>query len=226
MKNILVIAAHPDDEVYGMGGTIARLAKEGCEVNVLIVTDGSTSQYRNDPNLKDILEAKKLETEMAKNVLGVKELYYGKLPDMRLDQTAHININQVIESTINLLNPDTVFTHFWGDVNMDHRCVYQSTLVAVRPTSEQCVKELYCYSVPSSTEWMPLTAATAFLPNTFVDISAYTNQKEQAILAYKTELREYPHPRSVEAVRLKDKSAGINVGLPFAEEFILLRNLK
>lgn len=225
MKKVLVIAAHPDDEVLGMGGTIAQLVKSGCVVDVLIVTDGSSSQYRGSDHLAEIIEAKKKETRNCADILGVCDIYYGELPDMKLDKTPHIVINQVIEKLIDEIQPDTIFTHFWGDVNRDHQEVYKSTLVAVRPVIGQVVKELYCYRVPSSTEWTPNKGDTMFMPNVFVDIADYAERKYKAFACYSTELREYPHPRSVQYLRETDKAAGLRVGMLAAEEFVLLRKL-
>lgn len=225
MNKILVIAAHPDDEVLGMGGTIAKLTAEGKEVSLLIVTDGSSSQYRNADNLAKIIETKKQETRRCADVLGIKEILYGGLPDMKLDATPHIEINQAIERVIDYLQPDTVFTHFWGDVNCDHQNVFKSTLVAVRPVAGQVVRELYCYRVPSSTEWTPNMTDTMFMPNTFVDITEYAEQKYEAFSMYATELRDYPHPRSVRHLRETDKAAGLRVGMLSAEEFVVLRQL-
>lgn len=224
MQKILVIAAHPDDEIYGMGGTIAKLSTEGKEVYLLIVTDGSTAQYREHNDVESIIVGKKKETSLAAQSVGIKEVFYGKLPDMRLDHTDHIKINQVIEEVIDKIQPDTVFTHYWGDVNLDHRRVYESTLVAARPVAEQCVKELYCYNVPSSTEWEP-NPNLKFTPNYFVDISSFVDQKYTAINAYKTELREYPHPRSVESVKAQEIANGLRLGIGNCEEFILLRRV-
>lgn len=225
MKRVLVIAAHPDDEVLGMGGTITKLVKNGCMVDVMIVTDGSSSQYRNSDHLAEIIEAKKMETRNCADVLGVRDVYYGELPDMKLDTIPHIMINQTIEEVIGKVQPDTVFTHFWGDVNCDHQNVYKSTLVATRPVMGQVVKELYCYRVPSSTEWTPNKADTMFMPNFFVDIEEFAEQKYKAFVCYATELRDYPHPRSVQYLRETDKAAGIRVGVSAAEEFVLLRKL-
>lgn len=225
MKKVLVIAAHPDDEVLGVGGTIAKLSAEGVECHLLIVTDGSSSQYRDSDHLHDIIEAKKWETKGCANLLGFKSIYYGELPDMKLDKTPHIVINQVIEKVIDELLPDTVFTHFWGDVNRDHQEVYKSTLVAVRPVMGQVVRELYCYRVPSSTEWTPNKADTMFMANYFVDIEKFAEQKYKAFAFYSTELREYPHPRSVQYLREADKAVGLRVGLLAAEEFVMLRKL-
>ena len=225
MKKVLVIAAHPDDEVLGMGGTIAKLVKEDCEVNVLIVTDGSSSQYRESDDLQKIIEDKKKETWACAQTLGVKQVYYGGMPDMRLDTTPHITVNKVIENLIDELESDTVFTHFWGDVNQDHVNVYRSTLVAVRPVQGQMVKELYCYRVPSSTEWTPCKSDTMFMPNVFVDITEVAEQKYAAFAEYSTELREYPHPRSVHHLKELDVARGLEVGQGPTETFVLLRKL-
>lgn len=225
MKKVLVIAAHPDDEALGVGGTIAKLSAEGVECHLLIVTDGSSSQYRDSDHLHEIIEAKKLETKGCADMLGFKSIRYGELPDMKLDKTPHIVINQVIEKVIDEVQPDTVFTHFWGDVNCDHQEVYKSTLVAVRPVMGQVVRELYCYRVPSSTEWTPNKADTMFMANYFVDIEKFAEQKYKAFSCYSTELREYPHPRSVQYLREADKAVGLRVGLLSAEEFVMLRKL-
>lgn len=225
MKKVLVIAAHPDDEVLGVGGTVAKLTSEGVECHLLIVTDGSSSQYRESDHLCEIIEAKKIETKNCADTLGFRSIHYGELPDMKLDMTPHIVINQVIEKVIDELLPDTVFTHFWGDVNRDHQEVYKSTLVAVRPVMGQVVRELYCYRVPSSTEWTPNKADTMFMPNYFVDIEKFAEQKYKAFACYSTELREYPHPRSAQYLREADKAVGLRVGLLAAEEFVMLRKL-
>lgn len=225
MKKVLVISAHPDDEVLGAGGTIVKLSADGVECHLLIVTDGSSSQYRESNKLAEIIAAKKLETQNCANILGFKSIHYGGLPDMKLDAVPHIEINRVIEKVIDEIHPDTVFTHFWGDVNMDHQNVFKSTLVTVRPVMGQVVKELYCYRVPSSTEWAPNKEDTMFMPNYFVDIEKYAEQKYKAFAYYSTELRDYPHPRSVQYLQETDKAAGLRVGLFAAEEFVMLRKI-
>lgn len=222
---VLVIAAHPDDEVYGMGGTIAKLTAEGNEVHVLIVTDGSTTQYRDNPEVGKIIDEKKKEALNANKALGVEKVHFGELPDMRLDETAHVEVNYVIEKVIKDIKPEVVYSHFYGDVNLDHQCVYKSTLVAVRPLPGQSVKELYCYRVPSSTEWSPQTNLTTFMPNVLIDISKYCSRKYRAVKMYKTEIRPYPHPRSVEYVKKQDCAAGMKYGIGPAEEFLLLRKI-
>lgn len=226
-KKVLVIVAHPDDEILGMGGTIAKYVAMGNEVALLIVTDGSTSQYKDDPRLNEIIEGKKIETQNAAHILGISRIYYGGQPDMRLDMTAHTEVNAAIEKVIDDFGPDIVYTHFEGDVNKDHQCVYQSTLVACRPVPNQKIKELYSFSVPSSTEWNVQTRQAAFTPTVYVDIEGeYAEKKYQAMACYKTELRDYPHPRSIETLTILDKATGLQVGLKCAESFIAHRIIR
>ena len=220
---ILIIAAHPDDEVYGMGGTIAKLSSLGHQVYILIVTEGCSAQYPGNPQ---IIEDKKQEALQCSQILSVSEVIFGNLPDMKLDSISHVEINAVIEKTVNAIKPDIVYTHHKGDINKDHRLVYESTLVACRPTAGQCAKQLLCYQVPSSSEWCGPNAEEIFIPNVFEEIETYAKTKHQAILTYKTEIREYPHPRSLEYVTLWDKSTGMKVGLKQAEAFRLIRDIK
>ena len=146
---------------------------------------------------------------------------------MRLDVTEHVLVNQVIERVIYDFQPNIVFTQFYGDVNMDHQCVNRSTLVACRPVEGQCVKELYSYFVPSSSDWNVPSGAVAFLPNTFVDIDGKCAEKKYAAMAcYATELRNYPHPRSIEALRVMDQANGVHVGVKAAECFMAHRVMK
>ena len=219
---VLVIAAHPDDEVYGMGGTIAKLSKQGHDVYVLILTEGCSTQYKDQPHL---IEEKKNQAYEANSILGVKEVIFGDLPDMKLDTVEHVEINAVIEKAIRDLEPDVVYTHFYGDVNKDHRCVFESTMVAVRPIHSQCVREVYCYQVPSSTEWAANVAQSTFIPNVFEEITEYYDIKKNAILAYSSEIREYPHPRSLEVVKMYDLVHAKRVGLELAEGFMLIRKV-
>lgn len=222
MKKVLIVVAHPDDEVLGMGGTIAKLAKNGADIRLLIVTDGSSAQYRNADNMEAIIDEKRKETEKAAKILGISSVHFGKLPDMKLDVTPHILINQLIEEEVSAFCPDAVFTHFWGDINLDHRRVSESVGVACRPQAGCSVKELYSFSVPSATEWN-FQRETSFVANVFSDISDYSEKKKEALLAYETELRQYPHPRSAEYITAADRAVGHRVGLETAEQFVLLR---
>ena len=143
-----------------------------------------------------------------------------------MDTVSHVEVNQLIEETVDTVAPEVVYTHFYGDVNLDHQMVYRSTLVAVRPVPGQTVRELYCYRVPSSTEWSPQLAHTVFLPNTMVDISHYTARKEPPLLDYQTEERPYPHPRSAQYVRETDRTCGLQWGMGSSEAFMLLRQIR
>lgn len=219
---ILIIAAHPDDEVLGAGGTIAKLCRNGNEVYVLIITEGCTSQYKDKPEL---VEQKKNQALNANSVLGVKEVFFGNLPDMKLDRVSHIDINKIIEDTIDKIKPEVVYTHFYGDINKDHQYVFESTLVAVRPVFSQCVKELYCYQVPSSTEWGANLSHNIFIPNVIEEISSVYDIKQKALMQYESELREYPHPRCLEVIKMYDETLAKKNGLNLSEGFILIRKL-
>lgn len=222
---VLIVAAHADDEVYGMGGTISKLTKLGHEVKTLIVTDSCSSQYRTQENLSEILLRKKDEAKKANDLLGVSEVIFADLPDMKLSSAHHVDINQVIEQVVIDFQPQVVYTHFYGDVNRDHQEVYKSTLVACRPTCNQCVKKLIAYSVPSATEWSPQHQNSIFLPNLFEDIRFSSEEKYKAIEVYQTEIRPFPHPRSIEYVKKMDEREGLTVGLAMAESFMILREV-
>jgi LmbE family N-acetylglucosaminyl deacetylase len=222
-KRTLVIAAHPDDEVLGVGGTMALYAREGGhDVYVLILTEGCSSQYRGDAGVR---RRKRAEAERANAVLGVKEVMFEDLPDMRLDSVAHVELNGAIERAIAKVGPETVFTQH-PDVNKDHVLVYESTMVAARPVPGQRVKRVYTYPSASSTEWSAPFSNRFFIPNTFVDISSTIGLKLKAFRCYRTEMRAYPHPRAIESIRTYAERDGVSVGLKAAEPFILVRSVE
>lgn len=214
-KTVLVIGAHPDDEVLGTGGSMAKFAENGAEVHVLIVTEGTTTQY-DDPEL---IEAKRQHTRACADELGVKETHFGDLPDMKLDELPHVEVNAVIEDVIQEVGPDIVFTHSRREVNRDHVEVHDSTLVATRPGSG--VETVLAYETPSSTEYHP--SQSGFEPDLFVDISETLNTKVEAFEQYESEVREFPHPRSGEALRALARTRGMASGVPAAECFDILR---
>ena len=220
---ILVIAAHFDDEVYGCGGTISKLVREGHKVYVCILTDSCSSQYTDRAN--EMIAQKKEESQIVNNIFGIEKTYTFDFPDMQLDTIPHVELNQAIEQCIRDIKPTIVYTHHGGDVNKDHRLVFESTMVAVRPMEGSSVKRVLCYEVPSSTEWAPPTPSNMFSPNVFVDIEDVIDKKIDAIKAYNSELREYPHPRSVENVINQAHLRGASVGLKAAECFMLIREI-
>ena len=220
---ILVIAAHFDDEVYGCGGTIAKLVNEGHEIDVCVLTDSCSSQYKGHAH--EMIAQKKAESEEVNKILGIKETHTFDYPDMQLDTVPHVELNKAIEQCVIEINPEVVYTHHGGDVNKDHRLVFESTMVAVRPMEDSSVKRVLCYEVPSSTEWAPPTPSNMFAPNVFVDIEDVVEKKIDAIKAYNSELREYPHPRSAENVINQAHLRGASVGLNAAESFMLIREI-
>ncbi len=225
-KRILIVAAHPDDEVLGCGGTVARLSKEGHTIYTLILGEGITSRDNNIRNIKkrenEIINLKNY-AEKANELLGVKKLFFHNFPDNRFDTVPFLDLVKVIEKIKNNIKPEIIFTHYEKDLNIDHQITYKAVITAARPTKEETVKEIYSFEIPSSTEWSyPLS----FSPNVFYDISETIDVKLRALEEYKTELREYPHPRSLEGVKLIAKYWGMKVGLEYAEPFKVVRILK
>jgi len=224
-KTILIVAAHPDDEVLGCGGTIARLIKEGFEVYTLILGEGITSRdnMRDRKRREEEITELKGEAKEANKILGVKEVFFYDFPDNRFDTVPFLDIVKVVEKIKNSINPEIIFTHYERDLNVDHQIAYRAVITATRPLKEESVKEIYSFEIPSSTEWRyPLN----FSPDIFFDISTTIDIKIRALEKYKTELRKYPHPRSLEGVKLIAKNWGIKVGLEYAEAFKVVRILK
>jgi len=225
MQKVLVIAAHSDDEVLGCGGTIVRLSKKGYEMYVLILGEGITSRDDIRDLQKreiEILDLKR-QAEEANKILGVKQVFHHDFPDNRFDTVPFLDLIKVIEKIKNQVKPDIIFTHYEKDLNIDHQITYKAVITATRPIKGETVKEIYSFEIPSSTEWSyPLS----FPPNVFYDISETINVKLRALKEYKTELREYPHPRSLEGVKLNAKYWGMKVGLKHAEAYKVVRILK
>lgn len=225
MKTILVIAAHPDDEVLGCGGTIARLTSEGSNVYTLILGEGVTSRDRKRDLAKrenEIAELKK-QAENANRILGVKKVYTFDFPDNRFDSVPLLDIIKTIEETKDDLKPDIVFTHHIGDLNIDHQITFKAVMTAFRPTIDESVKEIYSFEIPSSTEWNEPSSLTYFMPDYFVDVNKSLEIKINALKEYKTELRDFPHPRSLNAVELNAKQWGVKIGFKAAEAFKTIR---
>ena len=220
IKKILVIAAHPDDEILGVGGVIAKHVSEGDSVFICILSEGATARYSSE----NVTTLKEYATH-ASEILGVEKLYFSSMPDQKLDTLPLLEITQKIEQYIKDINPQILYTHHSGDVNKDHRIVFDATMVAARPTPDNRVKKIYCYETPSSTEWGP-SSIKPFKPNVYVDIEKFIDIKLKAMEAYISELRDYPHPRSIEALRIISQYRGIEVGLRNAEAFMLMRELR
>lgn len=224
-KRILVVAAHPDDEVLGCGGTVARLVSEGAEAFTLILGEGVTSRdsSRDTGARRGALDLLKRQALAANKVLGVKQVYFENLPDNRFDSVPLLDIVKKVEAAKDCVRPDIVFTHYESDLNVDHGITYRAVLTATRPMKGECVKEIYSFEVLSSTEWnFPLS----FSPDVFWDISAQLKTKQRAMRAYPGELARYPHPRSLEGIGLNAGYWGMRTGLRAAEAFKTVRALK
>lgn len=224
--NIAVIAAHPDDEVLGCGGTLSHFALEGCEIDILILADGESSRNVDTINkLKNQISARKIAADNACQIMGCNSVTLKNYPDNRLDSIEQLEIIKTIEEFISNHKPITVITHYSGDVNIDHRIVHDSVIAATRPQPGCPVKELLFFEIPSSTEWQPSGSAKAFHPNVYVDITQTFQVKKEALNAYASELRPFPHPRSVEAIEALARWRGATVGVCAAEAFVLGRKV-
>ena len=225
--NVLVLAAHPDDEVLGCGGTIARLAREGHDVYVAIFGEGITSRFANpdeaDAPLLSVLHAASRE---AARTLGAKDPFMYNLPDNRFDTVPLLEVVKIVEEVIERVRPVVIYAHHGGDLNIDHATVFRATLTATRPLADSCVKELYAFEVPSATEWGFQQFAPVFHPNVFVDISTTLETKILAMKCYESEMRTFPHPRSAEGLRAIAHRNGTIAGLGAAESFQLIRQIK
>jgi LmbE family N-acetylglucosaminyl deacetylase len=226
-NTIAVIAAHPDDEVLGCGGTLARMTSEGRPVHVLLMADGETSRASDFGRTIDRsrLVARNAAAEAACKILGCTSVEVLALPDNRLDGLELLDLIKPIEAFVQRYQPLTVLTHHAGDVNIDHRLVHDAVISACRPQPGYPVKELLFFEVPSSTEWRPAGSAESFNPNWFVDISMTLAKKLEALQAYEAELRAFPHPRSLKAVDALAQWRGATVGVNAAEAFVLGRKL-
>jgi LmbE family N-acetylglucosaminyl deacetylase len=203
-----------------MGGTIAVHTDQGDVVRVLVVTDGSSTQYPGDEETRARKEA---EARRAATELGVEDYVHLDLPDMRLDTLAHVEVNGVVEEHVRDFAPQVLYT-VQPDVNRDHRVLFDSVAVATRPTPGQPVRRLLTYAPASSTEWTP-AAVNWFVPNWFVDVTATIERKLAAFAHYETERREFPHPRSERAIRSTAAHHGASCGCEYAEPFVLVRGL-
>lgn len=224
-KKILIIAAHPDDEVLGCFGTVAKLINQGYEAYTLILGEGKTSRedIRNVENNTEELNVLNNEIISANKIIGIKKVFIESLPDNRFDSVDLLDIVKIISKVKEEVKPDIIFTHYENDLNIDHQLTYKAVITATRPMIDECVKEIYSFEVLSSTEWnYPLS----FSPDTFFDISDTLNLKIDAMKEYSSELCIYPHPRSLEGIELNAKYNGVRVGRNYVEAFKSVRVIK
>lgn len=224
-KKILIVAAHPDDEVLGCFGTVARMIEEGCEAYTLILGEGKTSRgdSRDVSARGDEIAALNNEMKLANNLIGINKVFTAGLPDNRFDSVDLLDVVKAVLTVKEEIKPDIVFTHYANDLNIDHRVTYNAVLTACRPMENETVKEIYSFEVLSSTEWnYPLT----FSPDIYFDISGSIFKKKEAMALYGSEIRDFPHPRSVEGIELNARWHGMRTGLAYAEAFKTVRVIK
>lgn len=221
MKSVLIVAAHPDDEVLGCGGTIAKHICDGDKVTILFMTNGVSA--RHDSN-SEAIELRKNASIAALDALLVcrSNIIFGCFPDNQMDKVSLIEVVKKIEEVIENVNPSIIYTHFSDDLNIDHRITHQGVMTACRPQIHSSVNEIYCFEVVSSTEWNSRNN-TKFNPNKYISIEKYWQKKLVALNAYSQEMRDFPHSRSIQAIEALCTWRGACVGLRIAEAFEIER---
>lgn len=217
-ERILVVCAHPDDETLGLGGTLALHAQKGNMVSVLVFADGQFGRDKTPKGIKDRQD----QAKKACSILGLTEIKFLNYEDQKLDVISLVDLVFHIELAIKKLKPDTVYTHYWGDANQDHRKVFEASLIATRPTPTSTVKRFICFETPSSTEW----GNNNFKPNLFIKIDQVINKKLRAVKQYKKEINSFPHPRSTDAIINRAHFWGSSVGVNYAEAFVTIREIQ
>lgn len=225
MSTRLVIVAHPDDEVLGCGGTIAKFSQNS-DTYTLILGEGITSRNNLEGQKKEKVEQLRNDAENANEILGVKEVFFESFPDNKFDTTSLLDIIKTIERYIQEIKPKIIYTHHYGDLNIDHQITHKAILTAIRPVGNYTVKKILSFEVLSSTEWNNQTQGNIFIPNTYIDISKTMDKKLAAMQCYESEIRNYPHPRSLEGIKILAQKRGLEVGLKYAEAFNLIRSVE
>ena len=224
-KKLLVISAHPDDEILGCGASMANYSRKGYEINTLILSKGIDSRIniKNKENKKKNLEYSAIK---ANKIVGSKKIEFGNFPDNKFDTVPLLNIAQTIEKKIKNFKPNIIFTHHFNDLNIDHEIANRATIIASRPMPKKNNIKILTYEVNSSTDWANNNKPGKFTPNYFIKISKNDLIKKiKALKCYKSEMRKWPHTRSIQAIRSLSKTRGSSVGLEYAEAFSLFRQI-
>ena len=228
-KRILVVVAHPDDELLGLGATMHKLIEEqNCRVRVIILGEGITSRsdQRDLEQWREELKIHRQNIEQARKEIGYESVGIYDFPDNRFDTVAILDIIKVVEKEKEIFQPEIIFTHHGGDVNIDHQRTFEAVITASRPLKNEIVKTIFTFETPSGTEWRSPSDPRHFLPNFFVNVSeANINSKITGMESYEFERRKYPHPRSPESLKIQAQRWGVVIGANFAEAFCLVRSI-
>ena len=219
---VLVIAAHPDDEMLGCGATVATLIEKGHHVKSVILGQGILSRGKKVSDLRLLQK----HAMLANHAIGIEETTFHNFPDNAFDRVTLHEIIKTVEKELELFPPDIIFTHFGSDLNIDHQRTFCAVLTACRPQPNAINPAVYSFFIPSSTDWNDGYTMKPFIPNVFIDVSKTIQKKLTALSHYKTEMRDYPHSRSLQSVKNFSEYWGNRVGLEYAEPFMQIRGFK
>jgi LmbE family N-acetylglucosaminyl deacetylase len=225
MHRVLVVAAHPDDEILGCGGSLIKHVSCGDEVYLLVLGEGITARHRNNFGVdrKDFVALNNSLDRVAQ-FINAKNYWHLGYPDNRFDSIDLLDIIKAVEGVVQEVSPDIVYTHFRNDLNIDHRITFQSVLTACRPSNKSSVKDLYSFYTPSATDWGEF-GKDMFVPSVFVDITAHIEDKIKALSMYK-EMCDFPHPRSLSSVKVSAMHYGTRVGCEYAEPYEVIYSIR
>ncbi|MBW1293895.1 PIG-L deacetylase family protein [Aquimarina litoralis] len=228
-KRILLVVAHPDDELLGLGATMHKLIKEcNCAIRTIILGEGITSRSdKRDPKLwEDELKKHRQNIEDARAAIGYESVGVYDFPDNRFDSVDLLDIVKVIEAEKQEFQPEIIFTHHGGDVNIDHQRTFEAVITATRPMEHEKVHTIITFETPSGTEWRASSDPKHFIPNFFVEVSEENvDAKIKGMESYEFEKRAFPHPRSPKALKVLAQQRGIIVGKKYAEAFVIIRTI-
>lgn len=223
MRNVLIVAPHCDDEILGCGGIMAKFAQNGDQVYVAIVTNG----HLGAPELFSAEGTKKVRSEalQAHQILGVKETFFLDFPAPRLDSIPAYQLSLALSKIVQEKAIEVMYLPHRGDIHKDHRITYEAALVAARPINNCTVKKVLAYETLSETEWAPPFGDDAFIPTVFENIEGFLDQKLVAFKCFSTQIKEFPHPRSLKTIEILSNYRGATVGVSQAEAFMLIREI-
>lgn len=227
-QTVLAVVAHPDDEIIGLGGTLHKHVKQGDSVAVLILGDGKSSRggLQYAPLSQEMQSLSLAETQKALKTMGISVLFKESLPDNRFDSMPLLDVVKKVSQYMGKVQPDIVYTHHFGDLNVDHRITSEAAITSARPIENSCVKEIRMFETLSSTEMAGFELKNLFLPNLFINIQEELPIKINAMSCYVSELREFPHPRSLKAIEYNAYMWGAKNNMHAAEAFHIFRSIK